>query len=115
MQNLLLLHLREQKAISVKEIEQRTGIPAAQYREYEQGTASISNTDAELLSCLLKIKAVYLKEYSQQLEYFSYCKSMLRLKDKRIEELVAVLKLYIGEETKAKQKTAKPKKTTSKK
>lgn len=102
MQNLLLLHLREQKGITVKEIEQRTGISSAQYMEYEQGTASLSDTDAELLSCLFKVKVGYLKEYSHQLEYFSYCKSMLQLKDKRIEELVAVLKLYIKEEEKPK-------------
>ena len=102
MQNLLLLHLREQKGITVKEIEQRTGISSAQYIEYEQGTASLSDTDAELLSCLLKVKPGYLKEYSSQLEYFSYAKDMLELKDKRVEELVNVLKLYIGEENKAK-------------
>jgi len=113
MQNLLLLHLREQKGITVKEIEQRTGIAAVRYQEYEQGAAAIADSDAELLSCLLKVKAVYLKEYSRQLEYFSYCKSMLELKDKRVEELVAVLKLYIKEE--ARPKPSKPKKPVSKK
>lgn len=113
MQNLLLLHLREQKGITVKEIEQRTGIASVQYTEYEQGTASLSDTDAELLSCLFKVKAGYLKEYSQQLEYFSYCKSMLQLKDKRIEELVAVLRLYITEDEKPEKKQLK--KSTSKK
>lgn len=114
MQNFLLIHLREQKEITVKEIEQRTGIAAARYNEYEQGAASITDTDAELLSCLLKVKATYLKEYSGQLEYFSYCKSMLQLKDKRVEELVAVLKLYIKEEARPKQ-TSKLKKAVSKK
>ena len=113
MQNLLLLHLREQKGITVKEIEQKTGIPSSRYAEYEQGATALSNTDAELLSCLLRVKPSYLKEYSAQLEYFSYAKSMLELKDKRVEELVGVLKLYIGEEQNPKAKRRK--RSTSKK
>ena len=115
MQNLLLFHLREQKGITVKEIEQRTGIAAPRYTEYEQGTASIADTDAELLSCLLKVKSIYLKEYSRQLEYFAYSKSMLELKDKRVEELLNVLKLYIAENTGSKQKRSAPRKTASRK
>lgn len=115
MQNLLLLHLREQKGITVKDIEQKTGIAAAQYMEYEQGTASLSDTDAELLSCFFKVKAGYLKEYAHQLEYFTHCKSILQVKDKRIEELITVLRLYIAGETKPKQKPSKPKKAVSKK
>ena len=115
MQNLLLLHLREQKGITVKEIEQRTGIPSSRYVEYEQGTSALSFTDAELLSCLLKVKPGYLKEYSSQLEYFSYAKEMLELKDKRVEELVNVLKLYIGEEAKGKKKRPTQNKAAAKK
>jgi transcriptional regulator with XRE-family HTH domain len=112
MQNLLLFHLREQKGLSVKELEQRTGISPNQYTEYEQGASSISDTDCELLSALFKIKPIYLREYSRQLEYFTYAKSMLELKDKRIEELVTVLKLYIQKESKPKQ--LKHKQSTSK-
>ena len=115
MQNLLLLHLREQKVITVKEIELKTGIPIARYNEYEQGLSTLSATDAELLSCLLKVKADCLKEYSQQLEYFSYAKNMLELKDKRVEELLNVLNLYIAENTGSKQKRSAPRKTASKK
>lgn len=114
MQNLLLQYLREQKGIPVKEIEQRTGISSSQYMEYEQGTALMSDTDAELLSALLKVKSSYLKEYSRQLEYFSYSKSIIELKDKRIEELVTVLKLYIQKETKPKQKSPRSKQSASK-
>jgi transcriptional regulator with XRE-family HTH domain len=112
MQNLLLLHLREQRGLTVKQIEQTTGIPGSRYMEYEQGSASISNADCELLSCLLKVKPIYLNDYSRQLEYFTYAKSMLELKDKRIEELVTVLKLYIEKESK--QKSSKPKHSASK-
>lgn len=115
MQNLLLVHLREQKGISAKEIEQRTGIPVTRYNEYEQGMSALSGIDAELLSCLLKIKAAYLKEYAQQLEYFSYAKAMLELNDKRVEELVNVLKLYIAGEANSKQKRSTPRKAASKK
>lgn len=102
MQNLLLLHLREQKGITVKEIEQRTGIGQAQYLEYEQGASSISDTDSELLSSLFTVKAIYLKDYSIQLEYLTHAKSIMDIKDKRIEQLVTVLKHYIGKEIKPK-------------
>lgn len=64
MQNLLLIHLRGQRRITLKQIEQRTGITTAQYLEYEQGLASISDMDADLLSELFKVKWIHLRTYS---------------------------------------------------
>lgn len=94
MQNLLLLHLRQQRRLTLRQIEQRTGITAAQYLEYEQG-GHMSDTDAELLSALLNIKWVHLRTYSDQLDYFAHSKGILQLKDKRIEQLTKALKRYI--------------------
>jgi transcriptional regulator with XRE-family HTH domain len=45
MQNLLLLHLREQKGVTLKDIGQKTGISEAQYAEYDQGVSSITNIE----------------------------------------------------------------------
>jgi hypothetical protein len=96
MQYLLLLHLREQKRLPVKKIEQRTGIPAAKYLEYEQGSAAIGDGEAELLAVLFKIRPFYLKACSSQPEYFNSSKLVLDLKNKRIEQLTPVPKRYIN-------------------
>jgi hypothetical protein len=84
MQNILLLHFREQRHLTNRQIEQKIGIPVARYRDYEQNGLAICKTDADLLAALSEIKADYLKAYSEQLEFFSASRSIVEMKDKRI-------------------------------
>ena len=95
MQNLLLLHLREQRRLTPKKIEAATGISLAQYMEYEQGKMHMSQTDADLLGALLNVKSTYLKTYSEQLEFFHHTAGIMAQKDKRAAQLTRVLKRYI--------------------
>jgi transcriptional regulator with XRE-family HTH domain len=61
MQNLLLLHLRGQHKLTARKIEQATGIPAANYMEYEQGIMPIPDTELDLLCTLFKVKWIHLR------------------------------------------------------
>jgi transcriptional regulator with XRE-family HTH domain len=107
MQNLLLLHLRGQHKLTARKIEQATGIPAANYMEYEQGIMLIPDTELDLLCTLFKVKWIHLRTYSDQLDYFSHSKGILDLKDKRINHLTKVLKRYIRKAPQLKPKTLK--------
>jgi transcriptional regulator with XRE-family HTH domain len=107
MQNLLLLHLREQKRLTPLKIEKITGIPAASYVEYEQGTMPVPDTELELLSTLFKVKWIHLRTYSDQLDYFAHSKGILDLKNKRIEQLTKALKRYIRKAPYLKPKSLK--------
>ena len=104
MQNLLLLHLREQRRLTAKKIERATGILAACYIEYEQATMLVPDTELELLSTLFEVKWIHLRMYCDQLEYFSNTKRILDLKDKRIEQLTKTLKRYIRKAPQLKQR-----------
>jgi len=95
MRNLLLLHLREQRRLTPEQIEERTGIPAAIYLEYENTPTLISSTDIELLSVLLKVKPEYLRDYSHQLELFACHNGIMALKEERIRQLTKALKRKI--------------------
>jgi transcriptional regulator with XRE-family HTH domain len=95
MQNFLLLHLREQKRLSPKQIELRTGIPARLYLEYENGNVSISSTDIELLAALFKVKSHYLKMHAEQVDFFTHSEGILKQKNKRLLQLTKALKRYI--------------------
>jgi hypothetical protein len=53
------------------------------------------NTDAEVPSALLGVKAAYLKCYADQLEYFSCAEGIMEIKDRRVMQLTKVLKPYI--------------------
>ena len=95
MQNLLLLHCREQRKLSPEQIELKTGIPVSRYRSYENAQMPISLTDIELLSGLLKIRQEYLIIYSHQLDVFTAYKGILDVKDQKIKELTSALKRTI--------------------
>ena len=83
MRNFFLLHLRRQRGLMAKQIEQRTGIPVSRYLEYEKGSTSPCRTDATLLATLLNVKLSYVETYATQLEYFSLAKASLTGKTNR--------------------------------
>lgn len=95
MRNLFLLHLREQRRLTPLQIEERTGIPAAQYLEYENTPTFMPTEYIELLSVLLRVKAEYLESYCHQLHLFAHHKGMLEIQEERIQNLTRALKRRI--------------------
>ena len=95
MRNIFLLHLREQRCLTPKQIEERTGIPAAKYLEYENTPTLIPAEYLELLSALLRVKPGYLEEYCHQLHVFAHHKGVVAILEERIRQLTRALKRKI--------------------
>lgn len=95
MRNLLLIHLREQRRLTPEQIEERTGIPAANYLEYENTTSLIPSEYLELLSVLLRVKPGYLEEYCHQLHLFAHHKGILAVLEERNRQITKALKRKI--------------------